>query len=91
MKWRYCVSLNLCLYLILVNDSLDRFHGLQVRPMVNVDSPCVPHRGVPVADHSDIEDRLPLGNRAVYGLLSVADQSFDLLAHLLRDEQVIVE
>ena len=59
--------------------------------MVNVDRPRVPHLGVPVADLIDVEDGFPLGDRAVDGRVGMVDQGFDLLAHFLRNKQVVVE
>ena len=91
MKWRDRVSLNLRLYLILVDDLLDLFYGLLVGRMVSVDSPRVPHLGVPVADQIHVEHGLPLGNRAIDLRVGMIDQGFDLLAHFLRNEQVVVE
>ena len=59
--------------------------------MVNVDRPRVPHLGVPVADLIDVKDGFPLGDRAVDLRVCVVDQGFDLLAHFLRNEQVVVK
>ena len=59
--------------------------------MINVDRPCVPHQGVPVADLIDVEDGLPLGDWAIDWWVGMVDQGFDFLAHSLRNEQVVVE
>ena len=59
--------------------------------MVSIYGSSVPHLGIPVPDQLYIKDSFPLSYRAIDWLDGRVDQGFDLLAHFLRDEQVIVE
>ena len=91
MKWRDLASFNLSLNLIVVDDLLDRVHGLAVDGVVDIDHSRIPELRLPLSFQVKIESPLPLGYLACDRLLGRVNQTIKLVTQVLWRILVLIQ
>lgn len=91
MEWRDLASFNLSLNLIVVDDLLDRVHGLAVDGVVDIDHSRIPELRLPLSFQLKIKGPLPLGDLACDRLFGRVNQIIKLVTQVLWRILVLIQ